>query len=457
VVVAVSAPLLCTLCLVLWRTPVPLSEGVALLEDVAQNPASKFLTADTSYYRPLFHMTLSAMWHSAGSVDAALASIRLLHIVPVFLLTGLFIWQLRPETAIDAAAALGAVAVLLGSAAFRDNLEIPLSYTTVGMPLALAVWMLLERRYRVWHGPAIVALTLVAVGFKEQGLVIVPVVVAAWWAGAPGVRRGTPLAVVAVTLGYLALRLSAAGSWPLFQQDVGFGFTRLSPAEATDRFGAFPLWIFGYSGASTVANVLFSEPTAGVFRTIDGMRHGRPAPMEVLELISSVALTCIMGWWAWGVVRRAMRECWSSDARLVAVTAAALAACGALSVNYSRDRLGGMAVVFYALASYSALRAAALRASAASSSRLVVVAGATLCLLVGLWEVRAVNTLEYARDTSAKNRREWLTSLEQRRVEFADRPTYARVMEALVEQGVNPSAPAPTRYRRWAARIVRGR
>ena len=34
----------------------------------------------------------------------------------------------------------------------------------------------------------------------------------------------------------------------------------------------------------------------------------------------------------------------------------ALAACGALSFDYSRDRLGGMAVPFYALAAYFALR-----------------------------------------------------------------------------------------------------
>ena len=68
--VALAAPFLALLCLTLWRTPYPLSEGVALLEDVARNPAAKFLSPDTSYYRPLFHITLSTIWHNAGSLEA---------------------------------------------------------------------------------------------------------------------------------------------------------------------------------------------------------------------------------------------------------------------------------------------------------------------------------------------------------------------------------------------------
>lgn len=481
VVLAVSAPLLVLLSLTLWRTPFPLSEGVALLEDVAQNPATRFFSLDTSYYRPLYHLTLSAIWHGAGSIDVALGGIKLLQIIPVLLLVLLFIWHLRPQTSVDAAVALVAVAVLFGSAAFRDNLEIPLSYTTVGMPAALAAWMVLEREHRRGSTAAIVALTLVAIGFKEQGLVIVPVVVAAWWAGAPGVRRSTAMAVVVVAVAYVGLRLTESGSWPLFQQDVGFGFARLSPDEATARFGAFPLWIFIYSAASTVGNVLFAEPTAGVFRIVDSIRHGRPVPAEVAELVSSVALTAIIGWWAVGVVRRAVREGWSADARLVLVTATALAGCAALSVNYSRDRLGGMALVFYGLSAYAALRAVSLRAlslraaslravslravslqagalrSAHTSPRRCAVAGALLMVLAGLWEIRAVGTIDYARDTARKNRREWLVGLPQRRGEFADRATYLRLMESLVEQGTDPAAPSPTRYRRWAARVVRGR
>ena len=43
---------------------------------------------------------------------------------------------------------------------------------------------------------------------------------------------------------------------------------------------------------------------------------------------------------------------------IVATMLVAVMACGVLSFNYSRDRLGGMAVPFYALAAFFALRAA---------------------------------------------------------------------------------------------------
>ena len=179
-VLAVLSPLLASLCVVLWRTPYPVSEAVALFEDVANGAPSGFLIPDTTYYRPFFHLTLMAIWRTAGSLEARLALIKLVHIVPVALLVILFVWHRRPRTFLDAAAVSVAATVLIGSPGFCDNLEIPLSYTAVGMPLALVVWILVNGERRAWHGTAIVALTILAIGFKEQGLVIIPVVLAAW-------------------------------------------------------------------------------------------------------------------------------------------------------------------------------------------------------------------------------------------------------------------------------------
>jgi hypothetical protein len=90
-VVATSLPFLVVLCTTLWRTPYPIRDSVGIFEDVAERPGSTFLTVSTSYYRPLFFLTLSAMWHGADSIDAALRSIRLLHIVPVIALVLAFI------------------------------------------------------------------------------------------------------------------------------------------------------------------------------------------------------------------------------------------------------------------------------------------------------------------------------------------------------------------------------
>src|SRR5262245_55759590 len=162
-----SLPLLIVLCTTLWRAPFPIREATGQFEDIAKRPASSFLLPNSSYYRPIFEWSLWSAWHGAPSVDAALRTISLYHIVPVCLIVLLFIWYLRPRSALDAAVATAALAVLIGSPGFVSNLDLPLSISIVGMAAAIIVWMLLERDYRTWHGAAIVVLTLIAVGFKE--------------------------------------------------------------------------------------------------------------------------------------------------------------------------------------------------------------------------------------------------------------------------------------------------
>jgi hypothetical protein len=433
--------------------PYPLSEAVAIFEDVQRNHPLAFLAPQGSYYRPLFYMTLSAIWHTSGSVSSAIASIKLLHIVPATALVVLFVWHVRPKTALEGAAATFALSVLVGSPAFLGNLELPLSYTIVGMPLALMVWMLLEREYRRWHGPVIVMLVLLATGFKEQGLVLVPLIVAAWWAGAPGIRRGTVGAVVVIAIAYVGLRLYARESWEPFEQNVGFGFTMISPSDAEERFGAFPLWIYAYNGASTIANLLWSEPTDGVFRIVRDVTESRVQSWEVLYVLSSLGLTGLIAWWGVSTVRRAFREGWSPESRACVAVVVATIACGLLSFNYSRDRLGGMALVFYALAAFFAVRAVADRALRASTVTSITV-GLALILLAGAWQLRATYTLEYTRQRAINNRREWLTNLQLRREDFAKRRVYLSTMEAMVRESTAPHGLVRTQYPRWLYRVI---
>ena len=448
-----SAPLVASLCFTIWRTPFPLSEAVALFEDVARNPPGRFLTPDTSYYRPLFHITLSTIWHHAGSLDARLDWIKLLHIVPITAFVGLLCWHFRPRTALDAAAAALAVAVAVGSPGFRDNLEIPLSYTAVGMPIAMLVWMLLERQQRAWTTPAVVALTLVAIGFKEQGLVLVPVGVAAWWAGAPGASRRLTATLVAVAAAYVALRWAWHEKWPLFEQAVGLGFREIEPSDAIARFGAFPYWMYAYNASSTMANVLFSEPTRGVFAIVRDLGQGRPQPWELIHLASSALLTATIVWWGAPGLRKAMRGEWTDEARTVLALAVALLACGLLSFNYSRDRLGGMAVPFYAIAAFHAVRALATWALDASR-RLFIMAGVAIAVIAVGWQVRAVATVEHVRITAARNRAEWLTDQPRRRADFADRDVYLAIMQSMAEQGTRPDVARPTPYPSLVARTL---
>jgi len=437
----VSAPLVIVLCVTLWGTPFPITEIVALLEDVTNEPTAALLSPDTTYYRPLYDLALSTVWHSGTTLETRLAAIKLLTIVPVVVLLLGLIWHVRPRTAAESAAAVFAVGVLAGSGGFRDNLEIGLNYTIVGMPLALMVWILLNRERRVWHTPLVIALTLVAIGFKEQGLVLLPIVIIGWWTGAPGASRGMAATAALIGVAYVAFRLSATGTWEVFEQDVGLGFSELDRFTAAARFGAFPYWMYAYNGASTIANILFAEPTRGVFRIVHAAVDDSLELWHVLHLFSSVVLTAVIAWWGVHSLKIAIRSQWSLESRLFVVMVVVLLASGVLSFNYSRDRLGGMAAVFYALAAFFAVRAAAARILRGPGFQFAAVA-LLLTLVAAAWQTRAIATVEWARaHSNGQNQREWFVLLPERRVTFARRTTYIRIMESMVAQGTDPAAP----------------
>jgi hypothetical protein len=450
-VLLTSAPLLVAIGTSVGKAPYPISETVALLEDV-ENGHSYFDPTARSWYRPFFHLTFLVFWRGAGSLDAGLVLFRILEVTAAVGLVVLLIWHLRPQTRSDGAAAAFAVAVLVGTHAYRDNLELPLLMTLVAMPMILAVWMIAERDRRAWHGPAIIALAVLATGYKEQGLVIVPLVAAAWWAGSPGVSRATVAVLVLVTGSYLAFRFTYTGSWQTFEQGIGWGFQMLSTAEAQSRF-ASPWPVYAYNVVSTMANVLFSEPSSGVFGITYHASRGQLRAWEVNQLLSSAAATGLIAWWGIRAWRRDAGGPWSLESRVFIATVVTLLASGALGFNYARDRLGGMAVVFYAIAAYYAMRAALATVVQGGQVRMVA-AVIGLVLLAGAWQVRALGTVEDARARAERSRREWIANLQQRRVRFADRPTYLRILNALTEQGQDPSLAHRTPYPTWVVDLL---
>ena len=220
---------------------------------------------------------------------------------------------------------------------------------------------------------------------------------------------------------------------------------QLEPNEAVARFGAFPYWMYAYNSASTVSNILFAEPTNGRFSITWNLASGGLQPWELVHLGSSLGMTSLIAWWGIRSLRRAAAGSGSIEPRAFLAMLATLLACGVLSFDYSRDRLGGMAAVFYAISAYFALRAAAAYVVAAPRSRFIA-GSLALALLAGAWQIRAVGTLEWTRRTSGGNQAGWLMQLPQRRMEFADRSTYLQIMQSMIEQGTNPAAPRPTRY-----------
>src|SRR6185436_19436344 len=119
---------------------------------------------------------------------------------------------------------------------------------------------------------------------------------------------------------------------------------------------------------------------------------------------------------------------WSLETRLIVGTVLAIGASGALGFNYSRDRMGGMAVVLLAIAAYFAVRTAGERIALQTSR--VRVLGATICLalLASAWQVRAMGTIDSVRLRGEKVHREWLTDLQQRRVDYSGHTQYLRIL-----------------------------
>jgi hypothetical protein len=259
------------------------------------------------------------------------------------------------------------------------------------------------------------------------------------------------LALVILVSAYLAYRLSWRETWPVFQQAVGLGFIEIEPSDAAKRFGSFPYWMYAYSAVATMLNVLFSEPTRGTFSIVRDITNGRPQLWQVNHLVSAVALSGIIFWWGAASLKRAIRAGWSAESRMFVALLVVVFASGIISFNYSRDRLGGMATPFYALAAFYAIRAAATKGG--SSSRPVLV-GIALLLVAGMWQVRAFSTMEYVRLTSHRNQIGWLVEVERRRLDFAGRDTYLKIMESTLDQGIAQNAPRPTRYPRPIAELL---
>jgi hypothetical protein len=263
-------------------------------------------------------------------------------------------------------------------------------------------------------------------------------------------------AVVALTAAYVAFRLTFSGNWPIFEQSMGLGFRTLEPSEALARFGGFPYGMYAYNVMSTILNVLVGEPSSGLFAIARDAAYARVQPWEVVYVVGAVTLTGTIAWWSRRVCPGVGRNGWTPEGRVAIAFVVALLASGALSYHYSRDRLGGMAAIFYAMAAFEAVRHLAARALLTDAVR-VPRFGPTvtvLTLIAFTWHVRAIGTLEWTRRVSEVNTIGWLTQMPQRRARFAERAVYLGIMNHMVRQGTASDAARPTNYPMFLQRLL---
>ncbi len=447
--VAVAAIFAGGLAALMHRLPYPISETIAILEDLEDHSGAARDAFDLAspFFRPAFWGTLELIWAVDSSVEARMALYTHLHVAVVAVVLLLLVVALRPRTLPDGAAATLALAVVVGSPSFRDNLEnLPLNQMMVLTALALVTWLLLEAPGRR-HGWLALCLAAVGLGFKEEGLVLIAVIATGAYLGAPGASRTVGVVATACGAAYVLVRLIGSDSWPLFMQDVGFGFTVLGVDEAEALFGTNPFGIYAYNVAATASNVLFSEPTSGVFSITRSLRDGELRFWQINHVLSSVGTTAMIAWWGRGAWRAG-----GASRRLIAVMLVALAVSSALGFKYTRDRFGGLALVFYAVAAYHASGALLRRGH---MRRLATGVVTTLVVLTALgWQLRAVGTLHHLRVTTDRNRLEWLVDWGERQQRFQDRPTYLHLMDQLRDQGTRARHLETATDARWLTRVL---
>jgi hypothetical protein len=172
------------------------------------------------------------------------------------------------------------------------------------------------------------------------------------------------------------------------------------------RFGDAPLGFMIYNVVSAWASVVWSEPHYGVYATLVGWRQGGANPVVFLNIASSVLATAAIVWLMWCRKGQSPRD-WTEADRLLVVALAMVAANCLLVTSYIKDEIISVAGVFYAVASYLALRALL---GSVSGRRAATTAVLAVLLATGsaVWAFRALGLHYQLRAAAFTTRNDWV-------------------------------------------------
>ena len=222
-------------------------------------------TADVEY-RPLFRVGVDLIY---GVVGANLAVYKTITVVQFAGVLWCLIALFRVSTGYQALAACLALSCFVGLHTSSILFSFfPLSHHSFALLGLLATAVLCMSAHRSWYPACYFAVCLLLPFTIELGLLLPPMLVSLWWAGAPGVQRRD----VAWGLGGVALYVivratfsSAAVDVPSLYTESGFGFGEIDPDEFSDAFGRAPYLFWVYNVMANLMTVLFSEPRGGTF------------------------------------------------------------------------------------------------------------------------------------------------------------------------------------------------
>ena len=350
-------------------------------------------------YRPMLDLGTRLAYKSIG---LSLRTYQALVELQFVLLLAALVLIFRPVGWRQGVAASLALSIAVGLHTSRILfLFVPLNAYTASMLLVLAVVLFaLMPGFRSYEW-TLLPLTLVAMLWLELGVLIVPLVCAAWWVKAPGTTWRGVAATLAGFAIYLAMRLGPGpGVGAADPPDTGFGFSNISAAERVALFAETPWLLWLYNVGSSLLTVLASEPRAGRFQFIALVRGVGQVPLWMwLHVVSSVITTSIVFWYLAGVRGRPHRD------RVIAALGGVLLIGGSLlGFLYTRDRIGLPAGIGYAMLAYLAVRALLERERHGWHSLVVV---PVIVILGFIWTIRTAEMFVALRETAWDFHQEW--------------------------------------------------
>lgn len=372
-----------------------------------------FFAPSAGYYRPLLWAQLKTVLElTNGHYYAWYKGVQVLQII---LCLGLFVRLLSVRTAIDAAAAVLALAVLVGLHTFNGTVRetFPINTFMTILVACLAVANLAIARNRWWVDAAAVVLFLFAALTVESGLLVWVIATTAYVVGLRGISGRGVIAISVLTVAYFAARFLVLdiGTPGLGERATGFGFRMLERTELPVVFGDNPLLLYAYNIAGNLSSILFSEPRQGVFVFVASLMRGDLVEWRVANVLASTLATIVIGWYGWRAVRG-----WFAGAdvgthgRLAVVALGVVCANAVIGYPYSKDVIMSPAGVFYALGAYVALREMLQWLSAPGRLATVrVMSALMLFVLGGAWSVRVVGLHWSLREQSMRVREDWAT------------------------------------------------
>ena len=217
-------------------------------------------------YRPLFRVGVDLLYGIAGANLTVFKTTTVVQFAGILCcLVALF----RVRTGYQALAACLALSCFVGLHTSSILFSFfPLSHHSLALLGLLATAVLCMSTRRSWYPACYFTGCLLLPFIIEMGLLLPPMLVSLWWAGAPGVQRRD----VAWGLGGAALYVvvrttfSSAGAdvpWIYFESGLGFG--EIDPDGFSNAFGQAPYLFWVYNVMANVLTVLFSEPRGGTF------------------------------------------------------------------------------------------------------------------------------------------------------------------------------------------------